>query len=193
MKSKKFIKDYRLKEDFLANGKIKTKAEYVGDLYFFSKNEEFLKKYKKFSKVIMPIMWLMFICALILTSNATKTTYVIVPFVIAAFPLIFLSEALLEFIRAKQPLTREKADKLINKLPICSFLIILFSGGALVAFVLKAVFSPFFVEFFMFGDLIFIICNSVIVIAAILIFKNRKIFSEFRIEKKQSEEITVQA
>lgn len=188
MKSKKFVKDYRLKDEFLANGKIKTKAEYVGDFYFFSSDKELLEKHKKAAKIFCVLTWVLFVCALIPLSSATKLTYVVVPFVLTAFPLIFLSDALLEFIRANQPLTRQKADKLINRLPICSFLMIIFCGGSFVAFLVKLIISPEIFKNFVGGNIIFMLCQLLITFAALFIFKNRKVFGGFKTKENKKKE-----
>lgn len=139
MKSRKYLKDYRLKTIILPNGRDKTVAEYIGGDYVFISEPQKTDKARRLFALLTVVCWLAFAGALLPESGAHRTIYVALPFVCASLPMLFLADSAIGFFKAKEPLTRQGADKISNRLPICSLLTALFTGSAAFAFVIKSV------------------------------------------------------
>ena len=157
MATKKYIKDYRLVEELSEKGRIKTTYEYIGDDYIFTSPKETVERSKKTILIILCCQWALFFLALLPSSSAGLTMYVLLPFVFSALPLGIFSELIYTLWRAQSPMEHFVHDKLENRFrPSC-----LFAAGIPAAAILCEVVS-FFIDSsrFSFGDIVFTVCAA---------------------------------
>ncbi len=173
MSRNKYVKDYRLEQTISQKGRIKTGYSYIGLPYFFISDGESVARRKKTASAALVLSWLSFVAALIPRSAATKTAYVIIPFLLSAFALLSLTDTAFTAFPAREPLEHRHADKLGTKLPAASII-----GAALTAGSLIAMAVAFFTGSLdpMTGDAVFAGCALIALLSEVYIFASRKQF-----------------
>jgi len=165
MPYRKYLDDYRVEEHVDAKGRTKKRAVYVGGDYILypaiSTNN------KRLILALTILLWIPFIAALFPISAASQLFYVMLPFIFSAVPLFMMSGAAVSLMWEYERMTREKAEKIANRLPICSVSIAILSGIALIGLIVTALFSD--KEMFT-GDILFGSMSVILIAAASVIF-----------------------
>ena len=169
MVSKKYLKDYRLEEQIDSSGRIKTKAIYIGEYYDIVPDYSISEKRMLFC--LSMLAGLSFIGALIPVSQATRVIYVSLPFIFSALPLFIMISTLVSFIVIKDPMKREQAERISNRLPAGAFISMILSTAAFAGQIITALVSW---DSFPAGDAIFAILSFTVgAISAIIFIKCR--------------------
>ena len=132
MVSRKYLKDYRVEETIDAKGRVKSEAVYIGVDYILSPPVSVGDR--RLIALLTLLCWLAFFGALLLVTRTTRAMYVILPFTATALSMYLMSEAIVFLWRAGDVMTREKAEKISNRLPPCSIITAIlalasFAGG----------------------------------------------------------------
>ncbi len=139
MARNRYVKDYRLIETVDERGRIRSSYEYIGAPYRFEAEGETLRKSKKRALALCPLLWLLFVAAMLPDSQAMRTMYVALPFVFSALPLGILTDILLSVCRAKEPLEHIHADKANNRLPPAALFSAVLPGASLLGELLRLI------------------------------------------------------
>lgn len=137
MARNRYVKDYRLLETVDERGRIKSSYEYIGDAYRFVSRGERLKKAKLLALGLCPLLWLLFIGAMLPRSLAMRTFYVSLPFAFSALPLGITTEILVSTCLAKEPLEHRHADKIGNRLPPAALSAAVLMGVSLIGEIVR--------------------------------------------------------
>ena len=170
MVSKKYTQDFVVEYDKTPRGRLKARAVYKGKLYTFSDTEEKIRITAKCFAVLSATAWIVFLVPLFLLSAAARTSYVIIPHVCVFLPLLGMSAVTVDLWTVKPPLYREKSDHISQRTPKSALFMMLFSGAAALGLVIKLFLNPYIV---MPGDLIFALCEAILLTASCLLFKSR--------------------
>lgn len=128
MVSRKYTGDYRLENITTASGKIKTVPVYRGDLFSFVADEAVIRRAKLLFPLSSLLIALLFIAVLLLNAPCGHIYYVMVPFAAMIFPVFFSLAAARRLLTAKDKVTREHRDKLVNRYISTSLFLMVFSG-----------------------------------------------------------------
>lgn len=158
MVTRKYIKDYKFSESVTQGGKIKTDAVYVGNYYRFV-NPEGASKLRRLLLPLTVLAWVLYIVPLFPLTAAMHLMYVALPYAFAALPLGYLTASALVLMRNKAPFIRSIADKLSDRIPVCSMWTMVLTGVALVGEIVTAIVSP---ERMMVWDIVFSVSTAVI-------------------------------
>jgi hypothetical protein len=167
MISKKYAKDYEIVYDAAPDGRLKTEAVYKGKCFVFTDTAENVKKTAKYFTVLSAVVWIAFLAPLSVLSAAARTSYVIFPHACIFFPLLFISAVTIDLWTAKPPFNREKRDHISQRAPRYAFLSMVFSGAAAAGFVTSLFLNP---DAMLPGDLLFGLCEAIVLAASILLF-----------------------
>lgn len=170
MISGKYAGDYRLNETVLPNGKISAAAEYIGKPFYYAGDKRTVAKARRICAAALCLCWAAFFAALLPQSRAARLMYVLLPFVSAAFPLLYLTESVRQLLRAREPMTREKADRISDGVPRRALFTAALGAAALCGFAVFAVLSP---ETLLPGDAVFAAAGLIFVLSAILVFRQK--------------------
>jgi len=128
--SKKYIRDFRLEEDFDSRGRVKKTAVYIGGDYVFTDPEAASRKVRLRVAVLTALCWPLFLIPLIPVSQAGKTMYAVLPFAGNILAIGILSVSAYALFRAGETMRHEQAMKLSRRLPASSFFVMALSGIA---------------------------------------------------------------
>ena len=171
MSYRKYLKDYQLEEYVDEKGRTKTRAVYIAGEYILSPDIPVGDKRLMLAASILS--WPAMIGALIPRTIASELAYVILPFVFSALPLFFMTGAVFALVREDPQLTRERADKIASRLPLCPLIAAVLSCVAFLGLVVAAVFIR---NDMLSGDLLFGALSLVTAAAASFVFiKCRKL------------------
>ncbi|MBR2835115.1 MAG: hypothetical protein IKE43_05355 [Coriobacteriales bacterium] len=168
----KYVADYRLIEEFDANGHVKTTTEYIGDYYYYLAEPESRRKaaYAVLAAAVAEcVFW---IAALVPYSAVMQRMYVSLPFVFAAVPLFLLLGVIWKIVRLKEPLEHRHADKIQNRYPATCAIGGLLEAMALIAAIITILLG---VEP-QTGDFIFLGCAVGTVCMSLYIFAQKESF-----------------
>jgi len=169
--SKKYLKDYRLEEQVGSNGRIKTKAVYIGGEYRLTPETSTREKRLILSLTAIPCLSL--IGALIPVTQAARTIYVIMPFMFSALPIYLMITTAINYCRTKEPMKREQAERIAARMPAGALITIILNTAAFIGMVMTAAISwgSFPAGDIIFGTLAIIIAAS----SAVILSKTRKL------------------
>ncbi len=128
MVSRKYTGDYRLENITTPSGKVKTVPVYRGEWFAFVCPETDIKRLKLKYIVSSLLITLLFILVLTLNAPCGHTYYVMVPFAAMIFPVFFSLAAARRMLTAKDKVTREHRDKLVNRYISVSLFLMVFSA-----------------------------------------------------------------
>lgn len=171
MVSKKYAKDFEVVYDETPGGKLKARAVYTGRFYVFSDTAEGIKKTAALFTALSFTAWIAFVIPLLILSEAARTSYVIIPHACVFMPLLFMSVVAYDLWTAKQPFTREKSDHIAQRTPKSALFMTVFSAIGAAGFVLLLLTGA---DLMMPGDLIFGLCEAVILAVSILLLVSRR-------------------
>lgn len=152
MLSSKYARDYRMDTETTDTGKVKRKMIYVGPLYRWEMEEAVLKKVRLFCLFLCLLGWGLFVGSMLFYSNLSRLIYVILPFACLFLVLFFFSAGTCNLFLAKQPMSRERKDKTVDRIKASAFMGMLFCGGA---FAGETAGMMVFKEFTGMGDFLF--------------------------------------
>lgn len=170
MVSKKYVKDFEVEYDATPGGRLKARAVYKGKFYVFTETDEIIKKTAKLFAVLIAVAWAALLVPLLFVSSAARTSYVIFPHVCLFLPLLAMSAVTVDLWTAKPPLTREKSEHISQRAPKSAFFMLFFSGVAAIGFVVALFLKP---DMMLPGDLVFGLCEIVMLAASSLLFVRR--------------------
>lgn len=170
MTSKKYIRDYRLTENVLPNGKISSAAEYIGKQYYFTGDKRIVGRVRRLCAAALCVCWVAFFAALLPQSRASRLMYVLLPFVSAAFPLLSLTGSVWQLLRAREPLTRARAESISAGVPRRALFTAALAAAALCGFAVSAALAP---EALLPGDAVFAAAALVLPAAAVFICRQK--------------------
>ena len=128
MVSRKYTGDYRLENITTPSGKVKTVPVYSGEWFAFVCSEAEVKLLKLKYPLSSLMITLLFILVLLLNAPCGHIYYVMVPFAVMVFPVFFSLAAARRLLTAKDKVTREHKDKLVNRYISVSLFLTVFSG-----------------------------------------------------------------
>ena len=165
MSRNRYVKDYRLVENVNGRGRIRTTYEYIGDDYYFIADRDAVHAARKRLAALCAAGWAAFIGALLPVSAAARSLYVILPFVVASWPLALLTGLTASLCFVHEPLEHRHADRLENRFPACAAIVMILCAVSLagegVNLVLKAPLPA--------GDLVFSACAAILFASALYI------------------------
>ena len=135
----RYVKDYRIVEEFNARGRVKTSYEYIGEPYYFTADKKEVSAAKKKSIAACVAAWICFIAALIPVSVSMHTLYIAVPFAFAALPLGILTDLIASVFSLKEPLEHRQADRLNVRFPLLTLSIMVLDGMALLGILINLI------------------------------------------------------
>ena len=169
MISKKYLKDYRLEEQINDNGRIRTKAVYIGGDYSISPKLSTAEK--RLILGFSALSGILFPAALLPVSQAARVMYIILPFVLAALPIFTMIPVVVTLLHKRGSMKREHAERIAGRLPACAFLTMIFTAAAFIGLIITAAVSW---ESFPAGDIIFAVLSFIVCAAsAVILMKCR--------------------
>lgn len=171
MISKKYINDYTFEYSTASNGKLIQTAIYKGKYFQFAFSQAEVKSVTRMSAFLTFVCWVTYIVPLLPVSSASRSLYVIIPHACLFLPIIFLTFSVFALWTTKPPMTREKSDQITHSGPKSLLVIIIFSSLAISGLLFR--FTDWSSLVFP-GDIIFGICEIILLISSILLFRNKK-------------------
>ena len=125
------MSDYRIVESIDGRGRVKSEYEYIGAPWVYAEDARVVRAARRRVAACGAVGLAAWVAALIPLSAATRTLYVIMPFIFAAPPLAMIIGLAWRLYRLKPPFEHRHADQLANRGPACSFLVALIAAVAL--------------------------------------------------------------
>lgn len=172
MNRDKYSEDYRLRDD-VVNGRPRQTAEYIGEYYRFQipgvRRRSVAARLLAFCIVgivacILPVS---------ITNHLSAVIYAVIPHLLTAIPLWLLIASLMRIRFGKEPMIHEHADKAAKYFAIGAPSAVLTAGLAALGDVVWVV--SHFGDNTSGGDLIFVICDIIMLLAGIYCLLNRSI------------------
>ena len=178
-----YRKDYRLVEDFSADGRVKTSYEYIGKACVFREGEPAARAFAQRCAFFVSAGWICYIGAMLFESAAMRRLYTALPFAFCAVPLALLTGHVLAMRSLKEPLEMRHMDRFNNRYPQAAVFLTLFAlfailgeGAGLIAAFLKAsgdsaarmpglVLKP--------GEFLFLAGDTGLCLCGVMLFKGR--------------------
>lgn len=187
MITNKYAQDYRLENRVNAKGKTVTKTVYVGKYYTFDRTPEKMRAEKR-------ILLIAAVCALAMLAlgagvynnqGFSSQYYTLVPFLVCAFPLLYLGMALYSVFTFKGKCTREQKDHISERIPKCGFAGMVFSGAGVIGILISTGLKIAGVEErpVHANDIIFMTAAVLMFLAFLVVFLRRKAFLMKEINK----------
>ena len=150
MSYKKYLLDYSVEEYVDDKGRTKKRAVYIAGSYILSPAIPMGEKYLMLAATI--ISWLSLIGAFFPRTHASELAYVILPFVFTLLPLYYMTGAIVTLLLESEQLTRERADKIVKRLPPCSLISAVLLAAAFIGLAITAIISR---DGMLAGDILF--------------------------------------
>ena len=165
MSYKKYLQDYRVEEYTDKKGRVKSTAVYIGGDYILSPAVSV--KDRRWIMAASILCWLALIGALIPKTNVSQLYYILLSFIFSALPLYFMTGAAVTLLSESDRMTRERAERISSRLPLCSIFTAILSGLAFIGVVITAFFSW---NDMIYGDILFGALSLFITVAASFAF-----------------------
>ena len=182
MAANKYSRDYRLIEEFIEKGRVRTDYEYIGDYWSFEKDEKTVAEEKRRAFLCVLFAGAAFVMSLLPYSGMMHRLYIALPFVFTALPLFMTADLVTALQRYKEPMEHRFADKLNNSYPARTLAMLYLSAAALIGefvyILTSGVKAP--------GDAVMAICTAVLVICSFLLFRKRTVFKAVVTEKREA-------
>lgn len=178
MVSRRYVGDYRLENVKDKNGKLVTRPIYKGKYYVFDKSEAEVGRSVRTLTLCAAVAILTLAAALVFVGSKgfTSQFYTLIPMVICVLPLAYFCVAVYYLLTVKLPVTRERKEKMSDRVSKCAFIMLLMAGwnlsGTLLAYILKLCGvekRPFTA-----GDIVFISASLLFFGAVLAAFMTRK-------------------
>ena len=178
----KYNKDYRLTEEFQANGRVRTGYEYIGNPWFFCADGETVAVNRKKALALVILCAGAFVVALVPFSLMMHTLWIALPFAFIALPIVMLGDLVIALQGFREPMEHRNADKLNNSYPARSLFMTYLSAIALAGEVIWLCLNGGFQTA---GDAVMAGCTAALFCLALLLFRLRNFF---RAEERRKEE-----
>jgi len=165
MISRKYLKDYRIDEHIDANGRVRSQAVYIGGDYTLS--PQVSKGGKRLISLLSAMSWPFYAGALLPETRAARLTYIVMPLALAALPMFLMSKAAASLLGAKEAMSRERAERISNRLPLCALFAAILPGASFLGLIITAAASW---DSAGVGDCIFGACSLALSLVASTIF-----------------------
>ena len=143
MVSRKYTGDYRLENITTPSGKVKTVPVYRGDWFAFCAEKNVVQRTKRLFPAFSAAVAALFLLVLLMNAPCGHIYYVMVPFAVMVFPVYFALAAAYRLLTAKEKVTREHRDKLVNRYITVSLFLMLFSAASVIGHIIYcANFAP---------------------------------------------------
>lgn len=172
MQKGKYNRDYRLIEEFRADGRVHTDYEYIGDPWYFDLDESNVEKGKRKALCLVILSAASFVAALIPYSGMMHKLWIALPFVFTILPVFMTADLVLSMRKIKNPMEHRHADKLNNAFPARTFAMLCLSAVSLIAEIVYLFINGIQAA----GDLVMILCTAMLLACGVLLFKMRKLF-----------------
>ena len=173
-KMMKWAGDYRWDTATDENGKVKNVYVYTGPLFKADETgeEHAVRRIRLLLAFVIALV--LFVPQMILSSNLARNIFVILPFSINLFTLLFFGEGLVTYWKYKEELTRPQKEKTVDRFKAASFAgSFLFLVSTVAAYVVIAV---FLVKISVF-DVIFAVCDTLLTVIFVLTFMYTRKFT----------------
>ncbi len=131
MVSKKYAADYRLENVRDKHGKLKTVAVYRGTRYTYKASPPAVRRAAILYALLTALSVVCFGVILFLNTAVLRLFYVLLPLLCCLLPLGYLTVAVVYTLTSSPPLTRERRDKICDRLAHTTLFLIFFSGVSL--------------------------------------------------------------
>lgn len=131
MISKKYLVDYRVVETVDDKGKIRAEAVYIGGDYVVEPPVAVRDRWLILG--LSALSWVAFIGALLPVTDAAQIAYVMLPYVACMVTMYLMTGAAIMFVREKEIMTREKAEKISKRVLYGTLLTAVLSGASFIA------------------------------------------------------------
>lgn len=139
MISKKYLNDYRVEQTVDIKGRRRSEVIYIGGDH--AVEPQVPTSDKRLVFCLSVLMWPAFLGALLPVTQAMPVAFIMLPFVCLMLPMYFMTGAAFSLFRENDIMKREKAEKIVKRLPPCAFLSLLLSGVSFLGTVVKALVS----------------------------------------------------
>ena len=173
MVSRKYAADYRLENVRDKNGRLKTVAVYKGRYYRFSAKPETVQREGRLFALLTGLSALLFVGALFLNSALTRQMYVLMPFLFAMLPLGYQTVAVYYILTAPDTFTRERNDKMHDRLAKCTLFVALFSGASLVGSAIACLLRVVTPDV---QGILFFVAAAGVLLCALMLFRKKSVF-----------------
>ena len=170
MARNRYLKDYRIVETVDERGRIHSSYEYIGEDWFFRADAKTLDRTKKRILGLTAVSLILWLCAMLPNSQAMRTWYTSFPFAFLVLPLAMLLGQSWSLYRCKEPMEHRLADQLENLYPPRCLAAAILAGAVLLGQAVSLFRGLRMAE----GDLIFSLCDGVILASGLLLFRERK-------------------
>ena len=167
--SRKYTGDYRLENITTPSGKVKTVPVYKGDWFAFCADASAVQRTKRLYPAFSAVIAALFLLVLSMNAPSGHIYYVMVPFAVMVFPVYFALAAAYRLLTAKEKVTREHRDKLVNRYITSSLFLMVFSAASSVGHIIYCVNFPPAAK-----DFISLACTAVICALSAWMFFRRK-------------------
>ena len=165
MFKKKYLEDYVMEEYINDKGRVKNRPVYIGGYFTLS------PKLSARDKLLIPIAAILsiaaIVCAFIPVTLSAMLWYVVVPFVFNMLPLYYVIASAVTLYFEKEPMTREKSDRIVKRLPIGSLITTLLSAASFIGLIV-AIFTSG--EYMVTADILFAALVIFILAASVFTF-----------------------
>lgn len=170
MSRNRYVRDYRLVETVDERGRIKSDYEYIGAPYRFAGEKAAVARVKRLALALCPVLWLLYLGAMLPQSFAMRTIWVSLPFVFTAPALGVMTDIICSVCLAKEPMEHRFADKLNNRLPPAALAGAFLSGAALLGQLVRLLLGGDRRG----GDWVFLVCAALLCGGCLAAFGLRK-------------------
>ncbi len=172
MNRDKYSGDYRLRDN-VVNGRLVQTAEYIGEYYRFRILSERRRPIAARLLAFCIVGILACILPVSITNHLSAVLYAVIPHLLTAIPLWLLIASLMRIRFGEEPMIHEHADKTVKYFAIGAPSAVLTAGLAVLGDMVWMV--SHFSDNTSGGDLIFLICDTIILLAGIYCLLNRGI------------------
>ena len=172
MSFRKYAGDYRLENVPDKSGKLKTVAVYKGDGYGLSASPEETAAARPVVIACVLLFWAAQFIALMLNTRCARCMWVLMPQGFALLAFGFATVGAWMFLRAKEPMTREYAERMRDRVSGGSFMAMVLNGAALIGSLIAAILYRD--ELYIPQDVVYIAMLALAQGACVYSFLNRK-------------------
>ena len=186
MSMRKYARDYEFIDTEDENGHQKSTLVYCGKYYELELDTEELIRFKKISLMLLAIIAVFHISSGFLSNRGMYQLYVAVPYALAFFPLIYLTEGILRLPKEKRKYRHDEIGYSFDRMKTSGYLLIAFLGIVLLG---EFVFLVFFADKIQRSpDYLYLVLELVAATAAfLLIYRQREILMQTCADEEQSQ------
>ncbi|MBP5254997.1 MAG: hypothetical protein J6Z23_06435 [Lachnospiraceae bacterium] len=170
MSINRYVKDYRLIEEFDAKGHLRTTYKYIGKDWYYVFPKEQVVPAKIRCTAACAVSWILFVTALVPVSSSMHTLYIALPFAFTALAAGLLTQVVVTVFRTKEPMEHRHADRLNVRIPLSAVLLMAFAGISLLGVLVNLIRGIELTA----GDAVFIPCAAALVLCGCFVFFQRK-------------------